>query len=291
VGVGRAALAWVTTLVVLAAGRARRYGGVKPLAPIGLRAEAVIDLLAGDALRAGFSRLVLVVNPDTGDQIRAHVDAAWPSAVDVGFCVQPRPIGTVDAVLTARPLVEPGAPFGVANADDLYGADALSVLGGHLAARATSCLVGFRLDRAMVGELPVNRGICEVEAGLLRGIAERRGVTRRDGVFQADDGREPRVLAPDTLVSMNLWGFPPATWAVLADAMGSAPGASEEAEVLLPELVGRLVADGGPSSRFDVLATTSECLGVTHPDDLALVREALAREVERGERPAAAFPV
>ena len=65
-GERRAAVAGVTALVVLAAGRARRYGGVKPLAPIGPDGEAVIDLLAGDALRAGFERIVLVVNPDTG---------------------------------------------------------------------------------------------------------------------------------------------------------------------------------------------------------------------------------
>ena len=30
-------------LVILAAGRARRYGGCKPLAPVGPRGEAVID--------------------------------------------------------------------------------------------------------------------------------------------------------------------------------------------------------------------------------------------------------
>ena len=38
------------TLVLLAAGRARRYGGCKPLAPVGLHGEAVIDLVASDAL-------------------------------------------------------------------------------------------------------------------------------------------------------------------------------------------------------------------------------------------------
>ena len=39
-------------LVILAAGRARRYGGCKPLAPVGPRGEAVIDLVASDALAA-----------------------------------------------------------------------------------------------------------------------------------------------------------------------------------------------------------------------------------------------
>ena len=279
----------MTALVVLAAGRARRYGGIKPLAPIGPSGEGVIDLLAGDALRAGFSRLVLVVNPDTGPVIEAHVRATWPAGVDVAFCVQEQPIGTVDAVLAARGDVDVTAPFGVANADDLYGADALSVLGRHLERAGTNALVGFRLDRALVGELPVTRGVCEVVDGALAKITERRQVSRREGVFHVDDGQQPDVLDEATLVSMNLWGFNPRMWRVLDEAMAAARGASEDDEVLLPELVGRLVEGGGELSRFEVLATTSRCLGVTHPDDLGLVRDELAGEIERGERPASTF--
>ena len=282
-------MAGLSALVVLAAGRARRYGGVKPLAPIGAKEEAVIDLLAGDALRAGFRRLVLVINPDTGPLIEAHVAASWPSDVDVHFAVQPRPVGTVDAVLAARGSVDESAPFGIANADDLYGTDALRVLGHHLAAKGTDCLVGFRLDRALVGDLPVTRGVCSVADGVLVGIAERRKVTHRDGTFRADDGIEPATLDPSSLVSMNLWGFAPSMWRTLADAMSKAADASEDDEVLLPELVGRLVAGTGEQSRFEVLSTTSRCIGVTHPDDLELVRAEIADEVARGERPSGAF--
>jgi len=282
-------VAWVSSLVVLAAGRARRYGGVKPLAPIGSNGEAVIDLLAGDALRAGFSRLVLVINPDTGPLIEQHVAATWPPDVDVAFSIQPRPLGTVDAVLAARGSVDESTPFGVANADDLYGTDALRVLGRHLTTTGTNCLVGFRLDRALVGDLPVTRGVCAVADGVLVGIAERRHVTHLGGTFRADDGVEPAILDPVALVSMNLWGFAPAMWEVLADAMSSAAGASEDDEVLLPELVGRLVAGRGVLSRFEVLSTTSRCIGVTHPDDLELVRAEIADEVASGERPPGAF--
>lgn len=279
----------MTALVVLAAGRARRYGGIKPLAPIGPGGEAVIDLLAGDALRAGFASIVLVVNPDTGPLIREHVADAWPVGVDVAFGVQERPIGTVDAVLAARDVVDRSVPFGVANADDLYGADALAVLGHHLEGPGTNSLVGFRLDRALVGDLPVTRGVCEVEHGALTGITERRKVSYREGAFHVDDGLDPEVLDAATLVSMNLWGFDPTMWEVLDAAMGAAHGASEDDEVLLPELVGRLVTAKGAAARFEVLATTSRCLGVTHPDDLELVRAELAAEVARGERPSEAF--
>ena len=57
--------------MVLAAGMAKRYGGCKPLAPVGLHGEAVIDLIAGDAVAAGFGDVVLVLGP---------ADRARPSA-------------------------------------------------------------------------------------------------------------------------------------------------------------------------------------------------------------------
>src|SRR5580693_2690439 len=92
-------------LVILAAGRARRYGGCKPLAPVGPRGEAVIDLVASDALAAGFGTIILVLNPTTGPAIRYHVARTWPKAVEVGFAHQEAPLGTVHAVLSASDYV------------------------------------------------------------------------------------------------------------------------------------------------------------------------------------------
>ena len=107
-------------LVILAAGRARRYGGCKPLAPVGPHGEAVIDLVASDAVAAGFGTIVLVLGPSTGPAIRYHVEHTWPGAVDVRFATQPAPLGTVHAVLSASDHVG-DAPYGVGNADDIYG--------------------------------------------------------------------------------------------------------------------------------------------------------------------------
>ena len=282
------------TLIVLAAGRARRFGGVKPLAPIGANGEAVIDLLAGDAVAAGFGRIILVVNPDSGPLIEAHVAETWPSSVEVRFCVQERPLGTVHAVLAARGAADPASPFGVANADDLYGLPALRLLGGHLSEAGSNCLVGFRLDRALVGPDPVTRGVCEVADGRLVGIAERRQVTAANDTFTSADGLEPSMLDPNSLVSMNLWGFAPEMWEVFASAMGAAVDASEDAEVLLPEVVGRIVAgelsvDPSSLARFSVLPTDSLCVGVTHPGDLEVVQADIRSQIERGERTATPF--
>ncbi len=282
-------------LVVLAAGRARRYGGVKPLAPVGPNGEAVLDLLAGDALAAGFSTIVLVVGPATGPAIRYHVEHAWPSGVDVRFALQEAPLGTVHAVLSSADHLGDGRPFGIANADDLYGRAPLAQLSGHLAdgsAAATNALVAFRLRNAVVGDEPVTRGVCEVGPdGLLRAIVERRQVRPfGEGRFVAGDGLDPAELDGDILVSMNLWGFGPEMLEALAAAMDADGEASEDAEVLLPEVVGEVLAGrlraGDDARRFRVLPSDGRCIGVTHPEDLRLVQAELAGQVGRGERPA-----
>jgi hypothetical protein len=284
-------------LVILAAGRARRYGGVKPLAPVGPAGEAVLDLLAGDALSAGFGTLVVVVGPSTGAAIRYHVRRTWPGGVDVRFAEQAAPVGTVDAVLSALVHLEPGTAFGVANADDLYGVEGLALLAGHLAVPSpTNALVAYRLRQAVVGESPVTRGVCDVAPdGTLRSVTERRMVMAvGDGRFVAKDGGAPSELDGSSLVSMNLWGFDAAMRGALDAAMVAAHHASEDAEVLLPEVVDGLLRRPSPErdgpSAFRVLVTEGRCIGVTHPDDLAPVQAELAAQVGSGERPASPWP-
>jgi NDP-sugar pyrophosphorylase family protein len=279
-------------LIILAAGRARRYGGVKPLAPVGPTGETPLDLVASDAVAAGFRTLVLVIGDATGGALRYHVERRWPKDLDVRFAVQQTPRGTVDAALSARALVDAEASFAVANADDIYGASALRLLGEHLASgKRDQALVGFRLQHAVVGDAPVTRGVCEVDADhVLVALEERREVVRvGDGTFVVKDGLVPGELDANALVSMNLWGFRPDMWQVLGAAMDRQRADAGAKEALLPEAVRDLLAAQDPSSatfRFRVLPTEERCLGVTHFDDVALVGRELAAQIANGQRPA-----
>jgi hypothetical protein len=286
--------------VVLAAGMARRYGGCKPLAPVGPHGEAVIDLLASDALGAGFGHLVLVVHPESGPAIRYHVERNWPSAVPVSFAEQRLPLGTVHAVLAARAGIAKDQPFAVANADDVYGQAAMGMLAEQLGTDDhQNALVGYHLASTIVTDAPVTRGVCRVDdAGRLTAIDERRHLSRLpDGTaFVAQDGVLPDKLSGDELVSVNLWGFRDAIWDIFDEAM-EASGLDEEAlvaatesgaeipksEVLLPEVIGAMIASsrGWP---VRVLATDASCIGVTHAEDLPVVRAELSRQVAMGIR-------
>jgi len=289
-------------LVVLAAGMARRYGGCKPLAPIGPHGEAVLDLLAGDAVRAGFGRIVLVLHPETGPAIRYHVDQCWPRSVDVAFAEQRLPLGTVHAVLAAEAVLGGATSFAVSNADDVYGEEAMAVLSGHLRSPAAEhVLVGYRLRSTVATDDPVTRGICTVGPdGLLVSLDERRQVHTdpASGGFVSEDGLEPPALSGDLPASVNLWGFRSDIWPVFHTAMDgsgldeeallaqvAAGGEVPKAEVLLPEVVSEMVADG-TGLPVRVVTTDAKLVGVTHAADLPVVSAELARQVAWGVRPA-----
>lgn len=280
---------------------AKRYGGCKPLAPVGLHGEAVIDLNASDGVAAGFGDVVVVVGPQTGPAIGYHVDRCWPSAVPVTLVEQPVALGTAHAAMCARPFVG-DRPFALVNADDVYGVEALADLVRQLTSGDEHVIVAYRLSDTIVTGDPVTRGTCEVSGdGHLARIVERRLVTRHDdGRFTVGDGKSPAELEPATLVSVNLWGLRPAVWPVLEAAVravhpsvrpdGSLGDAepSSDTEVLLPEVIGDMVAGripgGGPAQPVRVLSGRGRCIGVTHADDLPVVRSELAVMVGRGER-------
>ena len=113
-------------LVLLAAGHGRRFGGLKQLAPVGPRDEAIMDNTARSAAASGFESVVLVVREEIRAEISAHVRRRWPAELAVELVCQAPVPGTAQAVLSARPLVT--GPFAVANADDLYGDEAFVAL-------------------------------------------------------------------------------------------------------------------------------------------------------------------
>src|SRR2546423_12219513 len=169
-----------STLVVLAAGRGTRFGGLKQLVAVRDDGATVTDLLVRRAADAGIEKAVIVVRPEIEAQVRAHVEAIGSTGIPVELVVQRRPRGTADAVLAARDAV--GGPFVVVNADDLYPASAFSSIARHLrdAPAHENAVVGFRVQRTLVGSRPESRALLTIDgAGVL--VAVREGSVVKDG--------------------------------------------------------------------------------------------------------------
>jgi hypothetical protein len=284
-------------LVLLAAGMGSRFGGPKQIAPIGPDGSALIDYAARDAMAAGFGRLVLIVRGEIAEAVDAHVRRRWPAelrpeyvrqdlepaAVAATSAGRQKPLGTAHALVAAAPSLD--GPFGVANADDLYGASAFAMLADHLRNGGGHALVGYRLANTLLGDRPVNRALCEVDTdGHITRIVEGAvHIGNGDGAeltwrpIGAADA-DARVMKGDEPVSMNLWGFTPAILPILKDAFaafaeGGRIAAAEE--LFLPNVVGDNLRSAGGDLVVTMLVSDDRCLGVTHPDDVPLLQQML----------------
>ncbi len=292
------------TLVILAAGIGRRYGGLKQIAPVGPSGEVIIDYSIYDALAAGFGKLVFVINHELEAAFREHIGGRFESRAEVVYAFQElsshvppdfsvpsgrsKPWGTGHAILVCRDLV--GEPFCVINADDFYGAEAYRVMADYLrnAAEGAYAMVGFKLRKTLSAHGSVARGVCRVDGrGRLQSVVERTRIEVQNGSIRfLNDAAAWQQLNGDDLVSMNIWGFTPGVFAHLQarfDEFLSARGVDPQAEFFIPTVVDGLVRAGRANVR--VLESGDQWFGVTYPEDKALVVNSIRALVNEGVYP------
>lgn len=244
------------TLVVLAAGVGRRFGGDKQLAPLGPGGEVLSDYSVRDALRHGATRAVFVIRPDLEAEFREH-HASWAGRIDIRYVHQHEPTGTTPAVLTAEAAIEDRCV--ILNADDYYGPEAIAAAGAATAAT----VVSYRLGDTLSAGGGVTRAFLETdEHGWLQRITEVRDVTTGG------------PASPDQPVSLNCWALPLEVFPLLrTDLEFFHRSHPAPAECALPETVGRLVARGELKVR--VVPAGRQWIGVTHASDVPVAQAAL----------------
>ncbi|MBI5726113.1 MAG: nucleotidyltransferase [Planctomycetes bacterium] len=296
------------TLVIMAAGIGSRYGGLKQIDPIGPGGEIVIDYSIYDAIQAGFSRIVFIIRRDTEQAFREKIGRSVENRVDTAYVFQDmdflpkgfavpagrtKPWGTAHAVLCSRDAVKEN--FGVINADDFYGRTSFKLLcdflkqGGQSRPVMEYCLIGYIINNTLSEHGHVARGVCQAGPdGLLRTIDERTKIVRRDGKIQyTEDDKTWVTVSPETLVSMNMWGFTPG---VLAEIEARFPVFlkaninNPKAEFFLPTVAGQLVDE--KKAAVKVIPTPEKWYGITYKEDKPIVQNAVRAMVERGLYPA-----
>lgn len=296
-------------LVIMAAGLGSRYGGSKQVDGIGPHHEILMEYSIYDALRAGFNKIVFVIKPEMeammerlcGGYLR-HKTARDGSPVEVAYAFQDfssvpdfytipegrtKPFGTVHALLCAGEAVR--EPCCVINADDYYGIDAYRTIYQELVrlpdhGRAT--MVGYLLKNTASLHGTVSRGICDVADGKLRSVREALKIQMYpDGSLK--DLAEDRCLAPDTVVSMNFWGFAPSIFPALREYfenfLRNEAGDNIKAECLLPMMVDRQMQTG--KLEVSVLESADRWFGMTYQQDREVVAEELKRLHASGAYP------
>src|SRR2546423_102463 len=202
----------------------------------------------------------------------------------------PRPRG--QAGLAAASAV--GGPFAVVNADDFYGRDGFTRAAEFLAARAaaespaTFAIIAYPLRDTLSAAGGVNRAVCRADGeGWLESVEEVVDIRRlEEGTYAGTDASgAPVRLSGDALVSMNLWAFTPAVFALLRRGLAEflCRADAGRSEFLISHGIGDAVRRG--EARVRLLGTRGRWLGVTYPDDRPRVEAALRQLVAAGEYP------
>ncbi len=283
------------TLVVMAAGMGSRFGGLKQIEPIGKNGEILIDFSIYDAVKAGFNKVVFVIKHSIEKDFKAVVGKRIEKMVKTEYVFQEndvlpdgfvcpadrvKPWGTAHAVLCCRDVVK--EPFAVINADDYYGQSAYKQMADFLKSNDKDyCMVGFRLVNTLTDNGSVSRGVCEIKDGELVSVTERTKIV--DCKYSEDNGATWTALKPDTVVSMNLWGFMPDLFDYAAD--GFVDFLREKinvpkSEYFLPSVVSKLIETG--EKKVKVLVAEDKWYGVTYKEDKEDVCAALNKMIDDG---------
>jgi NDP-sugar pyrophosphorylase family protein len=290
------------TLLILAAGMASRYAGLKLDDSVGPNNETIMDYSIYDARRAGFGKIVFVIRPELEERFRKEVATRLVRHVPIEFVHQhltklppgylvPRdrtkPWGTTQAILAAAHVIH--EPFAVINVDDLYGAESYRSLFHYLqSGPADYAIMGFVLRNTLFEFGTAARGICHVSSnGYLEGIEELENVERVGGhaVSIGEKGQETR-LTGDEITSMNMWGFTPQIFDQLNDEFErflKKNGEDLNAECSIPNTMTDLIRSG--KAHVKVLQCSDPWIGITYRDDQSRAIAGIHRLIESGYYP------
>ena len=296
-------------LVILAAGMGSRYGGLKQIDKVDEFGHIIIDYSIYDAILAGFKSFTFIIKKEIEEDFREVMDSHLSGkGVEIKYVFQElnklpdgyslpdgrrKPWGTAHAILCCRGVVD--APFAVINADDYYGREAFKTIYDFLATAEDTdkyhyAMVGYRIKNTVTEMGGVSRGVCESdENGMLKTVTECHGIEVGDSgeiSYPSGDGRV--VLDPDTLVSMNLWGFTPSYIdecarmfpQFLDKGLVENP---EKCEFYIPLVVSNLLDE----NKCDVLVldNSDKWYGVTYKEDKPTVVAAFKEMTASGKYP------
>ena len=284
------------TLLILAAGIGRRYGGLKQMDPMGPSGEFIIDYSIHDAIHhAGFNRIIFLISRDIEDDFKAMIgnriekkikveyvyqdDAASFSSETGNFTAElpanrAKPWGTGHAILACADIIN--EPFAVINSDDFYGRESFQFLSSFLEQSGDKpnvlCMVGFILKNTLSEYGSVARGICALNAdNTLKHVVETVNIRKdKDAILFGLDGYHNKKarLNGEEIVSMNMWGLKPSLFKYLADEFRvfidkyhNCPNA----EFYIPSVIDKWVLQ--EKGVVNVLKTRSSWFGITYAED------------------------
>jgi len=287
-----------------------RFGGLKQMLPVGPAGELLLDYSIFDARRAGFSKVVFVVRREFFRAFRDHIGARIEGLVETGYVFQEltagagnlpvsdqrrKPWGTGHALLTAREEIQ--VPFCVINADDYYGPAAYRQMVDFFSrsnpADNRYLMVGYPVKGTLSEHGSVSRGVCEYDdrhhLARIREIPDIRSIDGR--VVMTGEAGGQKEIAPDHLVSMNIWGLKPGIFFYLSglfEEFIARHHRDPSSEFYIPSAINRLLKDGKITVK--ILPARDRWFGLTYREDLPKVVARLRSLTDQGFYPDPLYP-
>ncbi|MGL6127548.1 sugar phosphate nucleotidyltransferase [Chryseobacterium artocarpi] len=292
------------TLLILAGGLGSRYKGLKQVDGILENGSPILEYSIYDALEAGFSKVVIIVNTLIPQSYIERLNAIsqarnfelhWVyqemnSIPLQGFDYPERekPWGTAHAVLCAKYAIQ--EPFIMINADDFYGKEAYLLAANeidhHHISDSEFGMIAYPVSTTLSGHGTVARGICTLDAeNYLVRVEEQTSIQKLNGSIIYTENGQNIKLDPDTLVSMNFFIFNPHIFCSLEayfyDFIESDPTSKQE--FYIPSVVQRMIDEN--KVKVKVKASPSQWMGVTYADDKKNIKDFLTSEIKNNRYP------
>ena len=291
----------VKTLVILAAGRGSRFGGIKQFHPFGRLKKTLMEYNICHAIENGFNKIVFITQQAYEKELKDKVINHLPDNIENKVVFQSssdlpqgcslaksrtKPLGTAHALWCARDVIK--GNFVVINADDYYARQAFKLITTE-AENHFSAIVAYQLKQTLSENGGVNRGICYLsENNYLLQMRECEDIQRVDNkIIGKVNNISEEDIDENILVSMNFWYFNPQIFPIiqqlLINTFKSDPTqlkTSCENECYLPDVIALLKNNHKHSTK--VLTSHDAWFGVTYAADSDYVNNKLTELTNRG---------
>lgn len=247
--------------------------GHKGLAKIGPNKESLIELSIDRAIKAGFNKIIFIVNKET-EPLFKNIFGNNYKGIPIEYSLQEydqesrdRPWGTNDAICSALSLIENSVL--VCTGDDLYSEETYQTLFNHQKTENTNATVGYPLKDHLPEEGEVNRGIFHLEDGYVTSSEEILKVSK--------DNLAEKNLAPETPINIGIFLLQKQTLEKLNEILTKFKETHKEdrkIECYLNVELGNLIKNN--EAKLKYYQGKGSLIGITNPDDEITAREKLA---------------
>lgn len=291
------------TLLVLAAGMGTRFNGLKQVQPVGPNGELLIEYSIYDAINAGFTKIIFVVNKETENFLKNNIGPKIGNRIKLEYVLQDinnlpegykspanriKPWGTGHAIYCAKDSIK--GSFAVINSDDFYGKDAYENLIDFMknnTDRTHYLAIGYKIINTLSENGSVKRGIVRMENGILKQIIESKIINENRNVIAYPlDGRNSFKITDDDLTTANLFAFTPNFLKAAIDKFPQFLDKYlnvEDAEYLIPDIVSQQIQEGAATVYINI--SSDKWDGITYLEDLDKLKSSINNYIIEGKYP------